>query len=168
MWRPPGQHPPQPLQRPWWQRLHLAATERVNWQQGGDGAGREGLGEGREQSVRDEETSDALGKGAANPTSEGGQGERVAGTGAPGTCCGEHLDYCAGDPGDGQVSAPGTCSDGGFVHARCMWDRAEHLANGHVGLQPCIACRSEWAVRNRPPHPAELAQGLPRCLPGGR
>ena len=77
------------------------------------------------------------------PSSEGGQGERVADTGAPCTYCGEDLEHSAGDPGDGEEPVPATCSYKGFVHARCMWDRAERLANGHVDPQPCVTCRSE-------------------------
>ena len=83
-------------------------------------------------------------------------------TGVPCTYCREDVDYSAGDPGDGEALLPVTCSHGGFVHARCMWHRAERLANGRVDPQPCVTCRSEWPVRSRPPHPAELAQGLPR------
>ena len=49
----------------------------------------------------------------------------MAVTRAPCTCCGEHVDYPAGDSGDGEAPVPVTCSHGGFVHARCMWDRAE-------------------------------------------
>ena len=92
----------------------------------------------------------------------------MAVTRAPCTCCGEHVDYPAGDSGDGEAPVPVTCSHGGFVHARCMWDRAERLANGHVDPQPCATCRCEWPVRSRPPHPAELAQGLLRSQSGER
>ena len=92
----------------------------------------------------------------------------MADTGAPCTYCGEDLDFSAGDPGDSQAPVPVTCPHQGFVHARCMWDRAERLANGHVDPQPCVACRSEWPVRSRPPNPAELTQGLPRPQPEGR
>ena len=92
----------------------------------------------------------------------------MAVTGAPCTFCGVHADYSAGDSGDGEAPVPVTCSHGGFVHARCMWNRAERLANGHVDPQPCATCRCEWPVRSRPPHPAELAQGLLRSQSGER
>ena len=49
-----------------------------------------------------------------------------------------------------------------------MLDRAERLASGHADPQPCVECRSEWSARNRPLHPAELAENLPRPRPGGR
>ena len=49
-----------------------------------------------------------------------------------------------------------------------MWDRAERQANGHADPPPCATCRSEWPVRSRPPHPAELAQGLLRFQSGER
>ena len=102
------------------------------------------------------------------PSSEGSQGGRVTNTGASCTYCSDILDYSAGDLGDGQGPVLVTCSHGGFAHARCMWDRAERLANSHVDLQPCVTCCSEWPVRSRHPHPTELAQGLPRSQPGGR
>ena len=54
------------------------------------------------------------------------------------------------------------------MHVRCMLDRAKRLASGHAGPQPCVVCRSEWPARNRPLHPAELAENLPRPRPGGR
>ena len=43
------------------------------------------------------------------PSSEGGESGRVADAGAPCTCCGEDLDYSAGDPGDDQAPVPVTC-----------------------------------------------------------
>ena len=61
-----------------------------------------------------------------------------------------------------------SCPHGEQVHARCMLDRAERLASGHADPQPFVACRSEWPTRNRPLHPAELAEDLPRPRPGGR
>ena len=54
------------------------------------------------------------------------------------------------------------------MHARCMWDRAERLANDHVNPWPCVKCRSEWPVRSRSPRPAERAQGLLRSHSGER
>ena len=81
--------------------------------------------------------------GSEPPSSEGGQSRRVVDTGAPCTYCGEDLDYSVGDPGDGQTHVPVTCPHGGYVHALCMWDRAESLANGHVDPHPCATCRSE-------------------------
>ena len=117
--------------------------------------------------MQDKETAraggDALGQGTAHrPPPEGDQGGRVADTGAPCKYYGEDLDFSAGEPGDSQAPVPVACSHDGFVHARCIWDRAERLANGHVDPQPCATCPTEWPAGNRPPHPAELTQGLPR------
>ena len=60
------------------------------------------------------------------------------------------------------------CPHGEQVHARCMLDRPERPASGHADPQSCVACRSEWPARNRPLHPAELAEDLRRRRPGGR
>ena len=49
-----------------------------------------------------------------------------------------------------------------------MWKCAERLANGHVDSQPCATCRYEWPAGSRPPHPAELTQGMPRFQSEGR
>ena len=107
--------------------------------------------------------------GCSEPlSSAGGQGGVVAETGVPGTYCGEDLIFFSGDPGESQSPVPVTCSQGGFLHARCIWDLTERLANSHVGQQPCVTCRFEWPARCRPPHPAELAQGLPKSQLGGR
>ena len=54
------------------------------------------------------------------------------------------------------------------MHVCCMLERAEHLARGQVDPRSCVACHSEWAGGNRPPHPAELARGLPMTKPRGR
>ena len=55
------------------------------------------------------------------------------------------------------------------MHARRLWDPAEHLANGHVDPQPCFACRLEWPVEGRPPNLAKLGGvqkwGVPCSLP---
>ena len=67
---------------------------------------------------------------SAPPSPEGDQGGRVADTGSPCTYYGEDLDFSGGDPVDSQAPVPVACSHEGFVCARCMWDRAEHLANG--------------------------------------
>ena len=104
----------------------------------------------------------------APPSPEGDQGGRVADIGAPCTYCGEDIDFSAGDAGDSQAPVPVSCSHEGFVHARCMLDRAERLVNGHVDPQPRATCRSEWPAGSRPPHPAELTQGLPRSQSEGR
>ena len=60
------------------------------------------------------------------------------------------------------------CPQGEQAHASCMLHRAEHLASGHAEPQPCVTCRSECPARNLPPHPVEMAEDLPRPLPGGR
>ena len=65
------------------------------------------------------------------------------------------------------MRVPVPCPHGGFVHVCCMLERAEHLAKGHVDPRSFAACRSEWAGGNRPPHPAELARGLPMTESGG-
>ena len=65
------------------------------------------------------------------------------------------------------MRVPVSCPHGGFVHVCCMLERAEHLAKGHVDPRSFAACRSEWAGGNRPPHPAELARGLPMTESGG-
>ena len=54
------------------------------------------------------------------------------------------------------------------MHVCCMLERAEHLARGQVDPRSCVACHSEWAGENRPPHPAALARGLLMTEPGGR
>ena len=58
------------------------------------------------------------------------------------------------------------CPHGEQMHASCMLDRVERFASGHVVPQPCFACRSEWPARNRPLHPAEIAEDLLKQLPG--
>ena len=81
----PRPHPARPLhsQR---QRLHLLATERVNRQQGGDGADQQDLRGDHEQPVRDKETARAgvvaPGQGAANlprPRAAKVEGRRIPG-----------------------------------------------------------------------------------------
>ena len=46
------------------------------------------------------------------------------------------------------------------MHARCMLDRAEHLARRHADPRPCVACRLAWPGGNRPLHPPALARGV--------
>ena len=81
---------------------------------------------------------------------------------------GQALEESTGDSAVDSLWAHIQCSHGKQVHARCMLDRVERLASGHADSQPCVACRSEWPARNRPLHPAELAENLPRPRPGGR
>ena len=72
--------------------------------------------------------------------------------------------------GDSEVDplwATITCVHVEFVHVSCMLDCAERLACGHKDPRPCIVCRSDWPARSRPPHPAEMAEDLPRPPPGG-
>ena len=84
------------------------------------------------------------------------------------TCCGWPLDGSVGESEDNYVRVPVPCAHGGFVHARCILDRAEHLARGHANPRPCVACRSAWPRGSRLPHPAEMARGLPTDEHGGR
>jgi len=84
------------------------------------------------------------------------------------TYCGWPLDGSVGESEDNYVRVPVPCAHGGFVHARCMLDRAEHLSRGHTDPRPRVACRSAWPGGSRPPHPAELARGLPMNEYGGR
>ena len=101
---------------------------------------------------------------------EGGQhvhGERGDDAKALCTCCGRALDD-SGEPGDSQVRVPIPCACGGFVYARCMLERVDHIARGHTDPRPCVACQSAWPKGSRPPHPAELARGLPMTDQGGR
>ena len=57
---------------------------------------------------------------------------------------------------------------GGFVHTRCMLDRADRIARGHANPRACVACQSAWPGGIRSRHPAELARGLPMTELGGR
>lgn len=47
------------------------------------------------------------------------------------------------------------------MYARCMVDRAGHLARGHASPGPCVACRSALPGGNRHSHSAALARELP-------
>ena len=87
---------------------------------------------------------------------------------SPRAYCRRALEEPTGDSVVGYLWALIPCPHGEQVHARCMLDRAERLASGHADPQPCFACRLEWPARNRPLHPAELAEDLPRPRPGGR
>ena len=49
-----------------------------------------------------------------------------------------------------------------------MMDRADRIARGLADPRPCVACPSAWPGGIRPPHPAELAKGLPMTELGGR
>ena len=54
------------------------------------------------------------------------------------------------------------------MHVSCMLERADRLAKGHTDPRSCVACSCAWAGGRRPPHPAELARGLPMTESGGR
>ena len=82
------------------------------------------------------------------------------------TYCRRALDDSAGESGDSKVRVPIPRAHRGSVHARCMLDRADHIARGHIGPRPCVACQSAWLKGSRPPHPAELARGLPMTEQG--
>ena len=84
------------------------------------------------------------------------------------TYCGWSFDGSVGESEDNYVRVPVPCAHGGFVHALCMMDRAEHLARGHADPRPCVSCRSAWPGGSRPPHPVELARGMPMNAHGGR
>ena len=84
------------------------------------------------------------------------------------TYCGRALDDSAGESEDDDVQVPIPCAHGGLVNARCMLDRAEHLARGHDDPSRCVACRSAWPGGNRPPHPTALARRLPMSGQGER
>ena len=110
------------------------------------------------------------GEEAAN-RDEGGQhvqGERGYDAEASCTYCGRALDYSDGQSGDSHVLVPISCTNGGFVHSRCMLDRADRIARGHADPRPCVAFQSEWPGGIRPPHPAELATGVPMTELGGK
>lgn len=70
--------------------------------------------------------------------------------------------------GDNHVRVPLSCAHGGDEHARCKLDRADRTARGHADQRPCVAGQSAWPEERRPPHPAELAKGLPMTMQGGR
>ena len=84
------------------------------------------------------------------------------------TYCGLALEESAAGSRDIDLRVPVPCPHGGFVHSSCMLERADHLARGHIDPRSCVACLSEWAGGRRPPHPAELARGLPMNESGER
>ena len=96
------------------------------------------------------------------------QGERENDAEASCTYCSRALVDSDGQSGDSHVRVPIPCTHGGFVHARCMLDRAERIARGYADPRPCIVCQSVWPGGTRPPHPAELARGLPMTELGER
>ena len=110
------------------------------------------------------------------PTEQGGaarsaaERRHAAGSRGVSPCayCERALEEPTGDSAVDSLWALISCPHGEQVHARCMLDRAERLASEHAEPQPCVACRSEWSARNRPLHPAELAEDLPRPRPGER
>ena len=165
-WGIPGRHPAQPL--------HPAtATSTPDCDGEGEPAARERRVRptGSERGLR--VASAGQGDGTSRrgcprpgcsepPSSEGGQGGRVADTGGPCTFCDEDLDNSTGDPGDAEMPVPVRGSHGGFVRTRCMWGHVERLASGHADPQRCVTCRSECPVRNRP----LLRQSWPRGCSG--
>lgn len=52
------------------------------------------------------------------------------------------------------------------MHACCMLERADRFANRYADPRSRVVCRSKWRVGSRPPHPAELARGLPMTTVG--
>ena len=96
------------------------------------------------------------------------QGEREDDTEASCIYCGWALDDSDGQSGDSQVRVPIPCTHEGFVHARYMLHREDRIARGHADPRPCVACQSAWPGGIRPPHPPELARGLPMTELGGR
>ena len=83
--------------------------------------------------------------------------------------CGRSLEDSTGELAVDSLWACIPCPHGEQeVHASCMLDRAGCLASGHADPHPCVPFRSEWPARNRPPHPAEMAEDIPKPLPGGR
>ena len=82
------------------------------------------------------------------------------------TYCGRDMVDSAGESGDSHAPVLIQCGHGESAHARCMLDRADHIARGHIGPRPCVACQSAWLKGSRPPHPAELARGLPMTEQG--
>ena len=77
------------------------------------------------------------------------------------TYCGLALENLSEGSGDNHMRVPVPCPHGGFVQASCMLERADRPAKRHIGSRSCVACSCEWAGRRRPPHPVELARGLP-------
>ena len=108
------------------------------------------------------------------PTEQGGaarsaaERRHAAGSRGASPCayCGRALEEPTGDSAVDSLWALFPCPHGEQVHARCMLDRAERLANGHAEPQPCVACHSVRPAKNRPLHQAELAEDLPRPRPG--
>ena len=96
------------------------------------------------------------------------QGERGDDAEASCTYCGRALVDSDGQSGDSHVRVPIPCTHGGFVHARCMLDLADRIARGYADPRLCGVCQSAWPGGTRPPHPAELARGLPMTELGGR
>ena len=105
--------------------------------------------------------------GADLGVTEGGQTARNRGTSRC-ACCWRALEDPTGGSAADSLRACIPCTQGEQVHASCMLDRAERLASGRADQQQCVSCRSEWPARNRSPHPAEMAEDLPRPLPGGK
>ena len=84
------------------------------------------------------------------------------------TYCGLALGNSAGGSGDNRMRAPVPFVHGGFVDVRCMLERVNRPARGHVDPRSCIAGRSKWVGGSRSPHPAEVGRGLPMTESGGR
>lgn len=56
---------------------------------------------------------------------------------------------------------PSRAVHGGFVHARCVLDRVDRIARGHVDPRFWVVCPSAWPEGSRPTRRVELARGLP-------
>lgn len=83
------------------------------------------------------------------------------------TSCGRALERATGNSVVDSLWARIPCPHGEQVHSSCMLDRAECFVRGHADPQLCFTCRSAWSARNRLPHPAEMAEDLPRPQSGG-
>lgn len=98
------------------------------------------------------------------------EGSQTAGNRGAYVCtyCGRGLEDSTEDSAVDSFWVCIPCPHGEQVHACRRLDSTERLARRHADPQPYITCRSEWPARNRPPHPAEMAEDLPRPLPGVR
>ena len=83
------------------------------------------------------------------------------------TYCGRDMVDSAGESGDSHAPVLIQCGHGESAHARCMLDRADHIARGHTDPRPRVACQSACPEGSRPPHPAALTRGLSTTEKGG-
>ena len=77
------------------------------------------------------------------------------------TYCGWPVDNSSGESGEDDAREPVPYAHGGFVHTRCMPDRAENLARGHVGPRTCVTCRSAWPEETDLPTRRSWLEGYP-------